>query len=252
MAIIRGPKIVRSGLVLALDAADKSSSIDIVNQALWRDLSGNNYHVQLINGPAFNTANGGNILFDGTNDYAEGYDTQANFNTLEFKDTTFTVSVWFKISVNSPNDPIIIRKKDLNNNGWAMRLYYESSTDIRIYTDVSNLIDIGGGYTSYFSNYRLSAPFSIQLNKWTNVVVVITTNSTNTASNSLNCYINGIESNGTQSITVNYRGSSVSTLRLGSQYFFNANIALAHIYDRGLTIAEIIQNYTVLKPRFGL
>jgi hypothetical protein len=252
MAITRGPKIIKNGLVLALDAADKSSSIDIVNGALWRDLSGNNYHVQLINGPVFNTANGGNILFDGTNDYAEGYNTQANFNTFEFKDTTFTVSVWFKISVNSVNDPYIIRKTDLNFNGWAMRLHYFSSTDIRISTSVSNLVDIGGGNTSIFTNYRLSAPFSIQLNKWTNVVVVITTDSTNAASNSFNYYINGIQSNGTQSILINYRGSPLSTLRLGSQYFFNANIALVHIYDRGLTIAEIIQNYTVLKPRFGL
>jgi hypothetical protein len=40
MAITRGPKIVRNGLVLALDAADKNSYPG--TGTTWNDLSGNN------------------------------------------------------------------------------------------------------------------------------------------------------------------------------------------------------------------
>ena len=49
MGIARGPKIVTSGLVLALDAADKNSYKG--TGTTWRDLSGNNNTGTLTNGP---------------------------------------------------------------------------------------------------------------------------------------------------------------------------------------------------------
>jgi len=67
MGIARGPKIVTSGLVLALDAADKLSYRG--SGTTWRDLSGNNNTGTLTNGPTFNAGNLGSIVFDGTNDY---------------------------------------------------------------------------------------------------------------------------------------------------------------------------------------
>ena len=51
MGIARGPKIVTSGLVLALDAADKLSYRG--SGTTWRDLSGNNNTGTLTNGPTF-------------------------------------------------------------------------------------------------------------------------------------------------------------------------------------------------------
>jgi hypothetical protein len=67
MAISRGPKIVTNGLVLALDAADRNSYPR--SGTSWLDLSGNNNTCTLTNGPTFSNTNGGNIVFDGTNDY---------------------------------------------------------------------------------------------------------------------------------------------------------------------------------------
>jgi hypothetical protein len=60
-------KIVTSGLVLALDAADKNSYPG--SGTTWTDLSGNGNNGTLVNGPTFSSANGGSIVFDGVDDY---------------------------------------------------------------------------------------------------------------------------------------------------------------------------------------
>ena len=66
MTLQHSPRIITDGLVLCLDAANKLSypgSGDV-----WTDLAGSN-NGALTNGPTFSSANGGNINFDGTNDY---------------------------------------------------------------------------------------------------------------------------------------------------------------------------------------
>ena len=68
MATIGGSNIVTNGLVLALDAANRRSYIS--GSFVWNDISGNRNSGSLINGPTFDSANGGSIVFDGTNDYA--------------------------------------------------------------------------------------------------------------------------------------------------------------------------------------
>ena len=59
--------IVQDGLVLNLDAAVDQSYPG--NGTIWYDLEGSNSGT-LTNGPTFNKDNGGNIFFDGTDDYA--------------------------------------------------------------------------------------------------------------------------------------------------------------------------------------
>ncbi len=69
MAFTRGANVVTDGLVLCLDAANPKSYIS--GSTSWRDTSGNTNNGTLVNGPIFNSDNGGSILFDGTNDYAK-------------------------------------------------------------------------------------------------------------------------------------------------------------------------------------
>jgi hypothetical protein len=82
------PRIVTSGLVLALDAADKLSYPR--TGTTWRDLSGNNNTGTLTNGPTFSAANMGSIVFDGTNDYIS--------TPLQTLNRPFTLSVWSNFS----------------------------------------------------------------------------------------------------------------------------------------------------------
>jgi hypothetical protein len=64
-----GPgNIVTSGLVLNLDAANPRSYPPPYNGVTWTTLAGSN-NGTLINGPTFNSSNGGSIVFDGVNDY---------------------------------------------------------------------------------------------------------------------------------------------------------------------------------------
>jgi len=86
MGISRGPKIVSSGLVLCLDAANKLSYPG--TGTTWTDLSGTGKNLTLTNGPTFNAGNMGSIVFDGTNDYAVVNPVSA-FNI-------YCISMWFK------------------------------------------------------------------------------------------------------------------------------------------------------------
>ena len=88
MAEIHGPKIVRDGLVLALDAADRNSYIS--GSTTWTDLSGNGNTGTLTNGPTYSSANGGSLVFDGSNDYVDiPY-------LLLSGSQDFTVNIWIK------------------------------------------------------------------------------------------------------------------------------------------------------------
>ena len=61
-----GPRIVTDGLVLCLDAGNSKSYPG--SGTAWNDLSRNGNNGTL-NGPTFNSADRGSIVFDGTNDY---------------------------------------------------------------------------------------------------------------------------------------------------------------------------------------
>ena len=58
-------KIVTDGLVLYLDSGNPNSYTS--GSTIWNDLTNINNNVNLINGPTFDTNNGGSIFFDGTN-----------------------------------------------------------------------------------------------------------------------------------------------------------------------------------------
>ena len=61
-----GPNIIEDGLVLHLDAADRQSYPG--SGTAWNNLTGTLNSGSLINGPAFNSSNAGNLIFDGVDD----------------------------------------------------------------------------------------------------------------------------------------------------------------------------------------
>ena len=66
MALSHSPLIVTDGLVLCLDAANKKSYSG--SGTTWTDRSGNGNNGTLVNGPTFDSGNGGSIDFDGVDD----------------------------------------------------------------------------------------------------------------------------------------------------------------------------------------
>ena len=112
MAGNNGPKIVRSGLQLHLDAADRKSYPG--SGTTWFDLSGNSRHGTLLNGPVFNSGNGGYISFDGVDDYVN-IPNATNLNNLGSQD--FTVSMWVYRATNPPsgNGEMLYQSATLDN-----------------------------------------------------------------------------------------------------------------------------------------
>lgn len=218
-------QIVTSGLVLALDAADRNSYPS--SGTTWRDLSGNGNNGTLTNGPTFSSANGGSIVFDGTNDFITGSDS-SNF---AFGTDNFAVSTWFR--------PV--------------------STTIGLLVDLRNTTaGTGNGYSDYFSSAKYSlfysnavkytSPLSLISNNWYNTV-------TTRISNTIYVYINGVL-DGSFSDSTNFTESGFRLARnintAGTSYL-TGNISQVMIYKgKGLLASEILQNYNAQKSRFGL
>ena len=226
MACNAGPDIIEDGLVLCLDAANINSYPK--SGTTWTDLKGGN-NGTLTNGPTFDSGNGGSIVFDGTNDYA-------NLGTASslFPGPSITASLccWIKPSTTVDHIPI----------------GDQYSPGHRLYIGIVNgLWDAGFGDYAWDNNYTGSRVTATT--DWTFVSLIIT-------AGSAVLYVNG------QKTITKSTDTSVTLggfLSLGI-YFYNGSpngvfqeattIASTQIYNRALTDEEIRQNYEATVGRF--
>ena len=231
MAEITGPKIVTSGLVLALDAADTNSYPR--SGTTWYNISDNGNNGTLNNGPTFNSANGGSFFTDGSDDYiSTPYSGSAT--------DSYTFSAWFKNDNYSENKFILSRGRDGFGNGWS--LYNAVLTDGR----ASIGIVITSPSLEGLATYSTSV---LALNTWYYITGVWT------AGTSLQIYLNGVLQNTLTTSGKTVLRSSTNGWVLGSvssTIFTSGYTAVCHIYNRVLSGSEILQNYNALKIRFGL
>ena len=113
MAFFHSPNIVTDGLVMCLDAADKTSysgSIHGGTIATWKDLSGNGLDGQITGSssskPTFDSGNGGSLVFDGSDDLIRPT-ANALFNIRE----QITVTAWVK-ATGSGHRRIVNKEED--------------------------------------------------------------------------------------------------------------------------------------------
>lgn len=225
MAFNYSPKIVTNGLVLYLDAANIKSYVS--GSTTWSDISRGGNNGTLTNGPTFNTGSGGNIVFDGTNDYAAwdvsnlGLNVQGPYTiecTLRYNSTTGTIN------------PITLTS--LNTKAFQFG-YISSSPVVWKYGGTTILT-----YTPPSGIYTMSCTVTTSL---------------------VSVYINGILNNSTSTPSLQ---TGTLTYLLSSAYhngtaitpfaFFNGNIYNIKLYNKLLTSTEILQNYNATKTRFGL
>lgn len=227
-----GLNIIKDGLVLYLDAANTLSYPG--SGVVWNDLTKNNNNGILTNGPTFSSANGGSIVFDGTDDYVNcGNNSSLNLGAM-------TIAAWVKPSTNVTNYRAIIADESVGGSPWNYRLYLLQGAGTVVYDIVS-----GTGSAS------LTSTIAINDDKWHYVCGVrITVNGT------VNLYIDGIlNKTGTDSSSRSTLGNQVWIGRspyVGGSYPFIGNIANAQIYNQALTATQIAQNYNAVKTRFGL
>ena len=221
MGIARGPKIVTSGLLLALDAADKLSYPG--SGTTWRNLASNNFNCTLTNGPTFSGANMGSIVYDGVDD-------NATCNLVTSDANNVTLEVWFKATT-LPGDRGLIYNGNGGSSGYGLQFGACGATSTTLYV-------FFGGVSCNVMSYA-----GMTTNTWYQAVYTRTT--TPSISNIL--YINGISRS--TNTTSNPNAPAGSTLISSA---FNGNISIARIYNRALTATEVLQNYNATKGRYGL
>ena len=212
------PSIVTSGLVMHLDAGNASSYPG--TGTAWTDLSGNGNNGTLTNGPTYSAADGGQIVFDGTNDSVRcGNDASVQLSV-------YTLEVWFKANnTNSGFRGLIVKE-------FAYGLYL-----------LSNVI---GRYDTPSANFA-STGVNAGDNTWRQVVL---TTSSAGGSNQI-IYINGV-SVLTDSGSVSTQTSQVTVGSADAKQFLAGSVAISRIYNRALSAAEVSQNFDANKARFGL
>ncbi len=227
MSVAGGPDLIQDGLVLCLDAANTKSYPG--SGTSWVDLSRNGNNATLTNGPTFSSADGGHMVFDGTNDYA----VVSNSSSLNMGNKSFTADVWLAVTSFSSAERMI-----LEYNVWGNSGTYQL-------TSYGNLIIINFVGTSQ-AGYTYT-PFTTGV--WLNFVGVF-----DNANNFRYIYINGSRA-ATQSTTEEI-ASAVSSLYIGSRgggsLFLPCKMSSIKMYNRALSDAEILQNYNATKGRFRL
>jgi hypothetical protein len=230
-----GPRIITSGLVLSLDAADKNSYPG--SGTTWTDLSGNNSNGTLSGSvlPTYNTANNGSIAFSGganSTTYISEYSIPDSF----WNAASWTVSAWVKFNVvntGGTNDNAIIGHGSSGGQNLLLHLGERTAK-----------VQFG-----MYSN-DLTGTIPLSANTFYNIIWAY-----NRGSGLKQIYLNSILD--TSAIGTTYAGTGTNT-RIGSYSagFFglclNGNLYNIQLYNRVLSATEVAQNYNSLKSRFNL
>jgi hypothetical protein len=250
MSIIDGPRVVTSGLVLNLDAANTKSYPG--SGITWTDLTGNGNTCTLTNGPTFSSGKGGQIVFDGTNDFAL-YSTSTVADNL----ANMTVSVWAYYNHPVTTGPSyayvpIVTKQNSVINGIGWEFDFDShivnrQTFAFITQDLNGTRyrvtfgDVPSG--AYWANYVATLSGGINnnsilyLNGKTVTTQIVNAGTIVSMSNNYKICIAGRDSPNDPADTVKYAPVTIGNVS---------------IYNRALTAAEIAQNFNALRGRYGI
>lgn len=220
-----GPHIVTDGLVLSLDAGNTKSYQS--GSTTWFDRSGNAYNGTLINGPTFDSQNGGSIVFDGVNDYG-------NINS-SVGSGDFTFNIWIKRQSTSTSISFLLGRYADDVNRGCMLFLSNNRLFFRIAAAAT-------GSITTLTTSPITGP------NWINVVV-----SVSRTSNAIT-YVDGrfnVETN------ISAQQGNVPTLNSigalnNTSWLLNANLGIIQIYNRALTAQEVQQNFDATKSRFNL
>jgi hypothetical protein len=231
MGIDVGPIEVTDGLIVHLDGGNSRSYSGSGTSIL--SLSGLGNTGILINGPTFSSSNGGQIIFDGTNDYIK---LPVN-NAYNLNNGSLTVEVFYSII-----NPIIGERMILEHNVWnAAGLYQLTFATNNVYRLVFPEAWNLGQQLDYTDT-------NLELNKWTHVVATF-----NTSTNTSRLYINTQLKTERTDITAEL-GNSTSDIfifcRNGTGLFLAAKLGYIKLYNRALSATEIFQNYHAAKGRY--
>jgi hypothetical protein len=228
MSIIDGPRVVTSGLVLNLDAANTKSYPG--SGLTWTDLTGRGNNGTLTNGPTFSSANGGRIVLDGSNDHV----VIADNNVFDFGTGDFAVDLWvYPLDISGSRGLILL---SYYYTGYSGIYFYASGGKLSLFTNVLTPVqESGTSLTANVWNHIVLTRISGVGYMYKNAQVVYTWAFT------FNISVN-------TNIVLGYDAVPGFTPDPFIGYFSNVKIYSA----KGLTAAEIAQNFNALRGRYGI
>ena len=236
VANIDYPSIVTDGLVFNLDAGYIPSYPR--SGTNWTDLSGNGYDGTLLNGPTFDSGNGGSIMFDGTDAYVRG-SSDYSINSTQ----PFTMEFWANLSAYSPGFPCLFQIKTNTSFGFIVMV-----------TQSISYSGINFGSSNSWVRLRNNGN-QLSTNIWYNIVITYNGNGNGTSSN-YKMYLNTIQQTlvGSATYVALTQVNNIGTILNGSRGSddWNGRISIVRLYNRELSSTEVLQNYNVNKSRYGL
>lgn len=218
------PQLVTNGLVLYLDASDRTSYVS--GSTVWRSLS-SGLTGSLINGPTFNSGTGGSIVFDGVDDYV-------SMNNLGFalmgSGISSTVCLWTKLNTITVGNNMVI--------------FEQSNTSAKRYVIWFQTADKTLNFYPNNTNHKTS---TISANTWYFISTIVNGSTSR-------MFLNGIEVGSSTSYTPQDTNSTF-WLGVGPVYSnedWNGNLAVAQIYNRALSAQEVLQNFNAQRQRFNI
>ena len=221
--------IVTDGLVLNLDAGFVGSYP--TTASTWYDISGNDKNSTLTNGPTFNSANSGSIVFDGVDDYVLTPSLlNASLNPTE------SVFVWFNPA--AAGQIVSELGQATINTG-----YHDSNIEV----NSSGIFSFSVWHGSLTNKVVSSAK---SFNNWYHLGFTY-------SGTTFIAYING-SSIGTTTFTrqpptsLHYGLCSIDGTNMGTSAYGSGKMGNFMFYNRALSASEVQQNFNAQKGRFGL
>jgi hypothetical protein len=228
-----------SGGVPILNTTDDYGTVNGSSGTTWTDISGNGNNGTLTNGPTYNGANYGSIVFDGGDDYV----TLSNTSNLRPGTGDFTIEAWiYKTGAtggNAAGNAVIYGTQWSGGSpagAWILYANESSGTKISF---------------SIWSTNIVTSTTTILTNQWYHIAV-------SRIGTTVSLYINNVlEATATSSANAN---NSAYPIYVGLYYdsfgfagYFNGRIPVVRSYiGKGLTAAEISQNFNATKWRYGI
>lgn len=238
MSVNYNPVTPTNGLVLCLDSRNPRSYPG--SGTTWFDLSGNNNHGTLTNGPVF-TSNG--FSFDGIDDHV----TCGNPPLLQITQS-LTVCAWVRYTTpNSSNQGIVAKFVGQGSNNRSYNLFLDNQSAPRKFSFLINSTGDSSG------NFSVVDSDNSNTNTWYFLTGVYI------PSTSLSLFVNSVLKIRTTSNIPSSIFNSTAPLVIGSQFdltnpnvFWRGDQDNIRIYNRALSNTEIQQLFQAQRGRYGI
>jgi hypothetical protein len=215
--------IVTNGLLLNLDASNSASYPGTGTS--WFDLSGNGRTMTLYNSPTFVSSGPKYFDFDGVNDYSQL--TNNGLGTGALIPHTLEMWAWFDI---------------FGPNRWWLAVIAQFGQGSNHWIGSSQTGTQFGAWSAPCQR----SPNLLGVGQWLHLVT--TFDGTN-----LIAYVNNVAGDACIASGFNFSSTDLTFgLRLGGEAHFDGRIGTARLYNRGLTPAEVSNNFSAERSRFGV